>query len=387
MNAPRKICVVTGSRAEYGLLRWLLEEIRGDAGLELQLAVTGMHLVPEFGMTVGEIEADGFPIAARVEMLLSSDTPTGIAKSVALGVAGFADAFARLRPDIVVVLGDRFEIFAAAQAAMLARLPIAHIHGGELTEGAVDDAMRHAITKMSHLHFVAAEPYRHRVLQMGEAPGQVLCFGAPGLDAVLKSPRIDRPVLARELGIPLAAATFLVTLHPATLGQTDDEAVLEALLDALAHFPEAHVVFTHANADRKGRAINARIATYARSRGTGASVFASLGPRYLSLLACVDAVIGNSSSGLTEAPLLGVPTVNIGPRQDGRLRSPSVIDCAEDAKSIRRAIEKALSPAHKEIAAQRICAYGHGNSSARIKETLKSHPLEGLTIKRFHDLS
>ncbi len=386
MISPRKICVVTGSRAEYGLLRWLLEEIRGDAGLELQLAVTGMHLSPEFGMTVGEIEADDFPVAARVETLLSSDTPTGIAKSVALGVAGFADAFARLQPDIVVVLGDRFEIFAAAQAAMLARLPIAHIHGGELTEGAIDDAIRHALTKMSHLHFVAAEPYRHRVLQMGEAPERVFNFGAPGLDAVLKSPRMGRPVLARELGIPFAATTFLVTFHPATLGRTDDEAVLEALLDALTHFPEAHVVFTHANADSKGRAINARIDAYVKSKGAGASVFPSLGARYLSLMACVNAVIGNSSSGLTEAPLLGIPTVNIGPRQDGRLHSPSVIDCAEEQQSIRTAIERALSPAHKAIAAQRICAYGHGDSSVRIKETLKAHPLEGLTLKRFHDL-
>lgn len=386
MSVSRKICVVTGSRAEYGLLRRLLEEIRGDGELELQLAVTGMHLAPEFGLTVGEIEADGFPIAARVEMLLSSDTPVGIAKSVALGVAGFADAFARLRPDIVVVLGDRFEIFAAAQAAMLARLPIAHIHGGELTEGAIDDAIRHALTKMSHLHFVAAEPYRRRVLQLGEAPERVFNFGAPGLDGVLKSPRKDRAALARELGIPLAATNFIVTYHPATLGSMDEESALQALLDALDRFPEAHIVFTHANADSQGRAINARIDAYVKSRGAGASVFPSLGANYLSLLACVDAMIGNSSSGLTEAPLLGIPTVNIGPRQDGRLRSPSVIDCAGDAPAIRQAIERALSPAHRAIAARRECAYGHGNSSARIKDILKSHPLDGLTIKRFHDL-
>lgn len=386
MSAPRKICVVTGSRAEYGLLRRLLEEIRGDAELELQLAVTGMHLAPEFGMTVGEIEADGFPIAARVEMLLSSDTPAGIAKSVALGVAGFADAFARLRPDIVVVLGDRFEIFAAAQAAMLARLPIAHIHGGELTEGAIDDAIRHALTKMSHLHFVAAEPYRRRVLQLGEAPGRVFDFGAPGLDGVLTSPRKDRATLARELGIPFASTNFLVTYHPATLGSVEEESALQALLDALDRFPEAHIVFTHANADSKGRAINARIDAYVKSRGAGASAFPSLGANYLSLLACVDAMLGNSSSGLTEAPLLGIPTVNIGPRQDGRLRSPSVIDCAGDTPAILQAIERALSPAHREIAARRECAYGHGDSSARIKGILKSHPLAGLTIKRFHDL-
>lgn len=388
MSASRKICVVTGSRAEYGLLRWLLEEIRGDAELELQLAVTGMHLSPEFGLTVGEIEADGFPIAARVEMLLSSDTPVGIAKSVALGVAGFADAFARLRPDIVVVLGDRFEIFAAAQAAMLARLPIAHIHGGELTEGAIDDALRHALTKMSHLHFVAAEPYRRRVLQMGEAPERVFCFGSPGLDGVKRAPLLDREALAASLGMALGKQNFLVTFHSATLGKVPDEEALEALLAALDGFPEARLFFTHANADAKGRAINERIERYVARQAGRAAAFPSLGrTRYMSLLACADLVIGNSSSGLIEAPLLRTSTVNIGPRQEGRLRAPSVIDCGEDAASIRAAIEKALSPAHREIAGRGESPYGQGDSSARIKDVLKQHPLPGLIVKRFQDLT
>ncbi len=386
MSAPRKICVVTGSRAEYGLLYWLMKEIQADPELQLQLAVTGMHLAPEFGSTWQVIEQDGFAIDARVEMQLSSDTEVGTAKSVGLGVIGFADAFARLRPDIVVVLGDRFEILAAAQAAVFLRIPIAHLHGGELTEGAIDDVIRHALTKMSHLHFVAAYAYGRRVVQMGEDPQRVFVVGAPGLDYVAHATLIAREDLAADLDVSFAASNFLVTYHPATLGGLAPEIAFSELAKALDAYPEAHCIFTRSNADPAGRAMNALIDRYVASNPHRAWVFASLGQlRYLSMMNIASVVIGNSSSGLTEAPLMKVPTVNIGPRQDGRLRAPAVIDCCEDAAAIRAAIEQALSREHQAIAMRGESLYGYGNASPRIKEILARTPLAGLTTKHFHD--
>lgn len=388
MTARRKICVVTGSRAEYGLLYWLMKEIQADPALELQIAVTGMHLSPEFGSTWRIIEDDGFLIDARVEMQLASDTAIGTAKSVGLGTIGFADVFDRLRPDLVVVLGDRFEILAAAQAAMLLRIPIAHLHGGELTEGAIDDAIRHSLTKMSHLHFVAAESYRRRVIQLGEHPDRVFNVGAPGLDHVRLTKRLTRDELAADLGLNFGTRNFLITYHPATLGSLPVERAIDNLINALDKYPDVHCIFTRANADAEGRSINKLIYGYVQKRLGRAWVFSSLGQqRYLSLMAYADAVIGNSSSGLTEAPLLKVPTVNIGPRQDGRLRAPSIIDCDEDALSICKGIEKALSPKHRAIAAAGISMYGHGNVSMQIKEILATAPLQNLCIKHFYDLS
>lgn len=388
MTAPRKICVVTGGRAEYGLLYWLMKEIQVDPALELQIAVTGMHLSPEFGMTVTEIEKDGLPIAARVEMLLSSDSPVGITKSMGLGLIGFADAFARLQPDLILVLGDRFEILAAAQAALFARIPLAHIHGGELTEGAADESIRHALTKLAHLHFVAADPYRRRVIQLGEQPERVFLTGAPGLDHVVKTPRLSRSALAAELGMELnKGPLFLVTYHPATLGDTPPEAAFAELLAALNAFPESRIIFTRPNADTHGRGLNDCIDHYVEAHPERTKAFTSLGQlRYLSAVETADAMIGNSSSGLTEGPLLKCPTVNIGNRQGGRLRAPSVLDCGESRADIEACIRRAMSAEHRAITDQGVSVYGHGDASRRIVDILRTVSLDGLTVKPFHDL-
>ncbi len=382
----RRVCVVTGSRAEYGLLHPLLKEIQGDAALELQLVATGMHLSPEFGLTYRAIEKDGFRINEKVEMLLSGDTPAATAKSIGLGVIGFADALARLKPDVMVVLGDRFEILAAAIAAMTARIPIAHIHGGELTEGALDDAMRHAITKMSQLHFVAAEPYRLRVVQMGEAPERVFNLGSPGLDNIKSLRLLGKSGLEAALGFRLGATSFLVTFHPETLSSKSPAQSFGALLEALDGFPKARIIFTMPNADAGGRGLASMVRQYAaRRKGVHAAV--SLGQRlYLSALKNADVVIGNSSSALTEAPSFKKPAVNIGGRQEGRLKAASVIDCAEDAASIERAVRKALSPEFRRTLKGMESPYGAPGASIRIKEHLKMIDLESLTKKKFHDI-
>jgi UDP-N-acetylglucosamine 2-epimerase (non-hydrolysing)/GDP/UDP-N,N'-diacetylbacillosamine 2-epimerase (hydrolysing) len=387
MSFRRKICVVTGSRAEYGLLYWLMKEILTDPALELQVAVTGMHLSPEFGLTVSEIEKDGLPISVRVEMLLSSDTPTGITKSVGLGVIGFSDALATLKPDLLVVLGDRFEILAAVQAALIHRIPVAHLHGGELTEGAIDESIRHAITKMSQLHFVAAEPYRQRVIQMGEQPERVHLVGAPGLDSITHLPLLAKTELEQNLRLRFGTLNFLVTYHPATLANTSPASAFAELLEALDGFPSAHVIMTRPNADTDGRRLIKMIENFVNLNPGRVWEFTSLGQqRYLSVMQQMDVVIGNSSSGLTEAPLMKIPTVNIGTRQGGRLRAPSVLDCAEDAGSIRRAIQKACSPEFRAIAREGVSVYGHGNASRRIVDILRTTPLSGIEIKHFHDM-
>lgn len=381
----RKICIVTGTRAEYGLLYWLMKEILADADLQLQLIVTGMHLSPEFGLTHRLIEEDGFTIDARVEMLLSSDTPAGIAKSIGLGVIGFADALERLQPDLMVVLGDRYEILAAVQAALVARIPVAHIHGGETTEGAIDESIRHAITKMSHLHFVAAEPYLKRVIQLGEHPDTVFNVGALGIENIQRLQLLNKCQLEKSIDFVLDPLFFLVTYHPATLGSTTPGIAMQALLDALDDFPEARIVFTKPNSDADGRIIGHMIDEYAQRNTGRIAVFTSMGQlRYLSALKLADAVIGNSSSGLIEAPAVNVPTVNIGERQSGRIKADSVIDCPEDRKSIVAAINKALSAPFKEMVQQGVSLYGHGQSACSIKEHLKRESLS--TIKRFHDL-
>ena len=383
----RKICVVTGTRAEYGLLYWLLRDIEEDEALELQLAVTGMHLSPEFGLTYTVIESDGFTIDERVEMLLSSDTPVGIAKAIGLGVIGFADAFARLRPDLVVILGDRFEILAAAQAALVAKIPIAHIHGGEATKGLIDDPIRHAVTKMAHFHFVAAEPFRRRVVQLGEHPNRVHVVGAPGLDHLRRSELLDREALEASLGVELLTPTLLVTYHPVTLDTGDPTQPMRELLAALDERPDALAIFTKANADTDGRVINEMIDAYVAAHPDRSKVFTSLGQqRYLSALHQIDAVVGNSSSGIIEAPAAGVPTVNIGDRQGGRLRAASVVDCAADRYAIGRALEKALAPAFRMEVRRMTSPYGDGDASRRIKRLLKGAQLEGVLKKGFCDI-
>lgn len=381
----RKICVVTGTRAEYGLLYWLMKEIQADAELQLQIIVTGMHLSPEFGLTYKTIEEDGFAIDVKVEMLLSSDTPVGIAKSIGLGVIGFADALDRIKPDIMVVLGDRYEILAAVQAALVAKIPVAHIHGGETTEGAIDESIRHAITKMSHLHFVAAEQYRTRVIQLGEHPDSVFNVGALGIENIKRLQLLNRSQLEQSINFELGSSCFLITYHPATLGTVEPAAAMQALLDALDLFPDAKILFTKPNSDTDGRILIQMIDEYALLNKGRVTVFTSMGQvRYLSALQLADAVIGNSSSGIIEAPACNVPTVNIGNRQSGRLKADSIIDCQETTESIASAISKALSTPFREGVKQGVSLYGYGESALRIKNQLKQVNLS--STKRFYDL-
>lgn len=383
----RKICVVTGTRAEYGLLYWLMKEIEADDELQLQLIVTGMHLSPEFGLTYKMIEQDGFHIDEKIEMLLSSDTPVGIAKSIGLGVIGFAESLARLKPDIMVVLGDRYEILAAAQAAMIAKIPMAHIHGGEVTEGAVDESIRHAITKMAQLHFAAAEVYRKRIIQLGENPEHVFNVGTPGMDNITKLKLFSQAELEKELDFTFGEINFLFTYHPATLEEITPEEQLKKILAALDCFPDAKIIFTKANSDASGRVLNQLLERYCTENPHRAKLFASLGQlRYLSAIVHVDAVVGNSSSGLLEVPFLKKPTINIGSRQNGRLKATSVIDCEENIKSIVQAIEKALSEEFKKNVVETVSPYGVGNASATIKEGLKRAELDNIVIKKFYDL-
>lgn len=385
MSAIRKVCVVTGSRAEYGLLRPLLAEIAADADLQLDVVATGMHLSPEFGLTYRQIEADGFSIGAKVEMLLSADTAVAVTKSLGLGVIGFADAFERCRPDVVVVLGDRFEVFAAAQAALLARIPVAHIHGGETTEGAFDEAVRHSITKIAQWHFVAAEPYRRRVIQLGEAPERVFNVGAPGLDHLTTLRWLSHSELEAALEMTLGSPLLLVTYHPVTLAGAPPEVAMAELLAALEIFPGATIVLTYPNADTGGRALIRQIDAFVGC-GLGRKAFVSLGQeRYLSLMKQADVVIGNSSSGLTEAPALRTATVNLGDRQKGRLKATSIIDAAENRESIAAAIRQALSEPFRRSLAGTVSRYGCGEASKAIVAQLKVLPLA--VQKSFFDIA
>ncbi|QNI72342.1 UDP-N-acetylglucosamine 2-epimerase [Synechococcus sp. NOUM97013] len=337
-----KICVVTGTRAEYGLLRWVMQGILASEVFDLQLIVTGMHLSPEFGFTVQEIEADGFIIDRKVEMLLSSDTPVGITKSMGLGMIGFADALVELQPDLLLVLGDRFETFAAASAALIARIPIAHCHGGELTEGAFDDSLRHSITKMAHLHFVAAEEYRQRVIQMGEHPDRVFLVGGLGVEAIKRSKLLSREEIEVHLDFKLGTRNLLITFHPVTLEQNTSAQQMGELLAALDQLPNTHFIFTMPNADTDGRVLFRMIKEFCAIRDH-AKAYTSLGQlRYFSCIRYCDAVVGNSSSGLLEVPYFNIPTVNIGDRQKGRIREKSVIDCGPFKEQISTAIQKAL---------------------------------------------
>lgn len=385
MTIKRKICVVTGTRAEYGLLYWLMKEIDEDFDLQLQIIVTGMHLSPEFGLTYLQIEADGFDIDAKVEMLLSSDSSVGIAKSLGVGVIGFADALDRLKPDILVVLGDRVEILAAAQAAVVARIPIAHIHGGERSEGAYDEGIRHAVTKMAQWHFVAADAYRRRVIQLGESPDRVFSFGAPGLDHLQCLEWMDRPSLEKSLEVKLGPPVFLVTYHPATLGQRKPAEAMNELLAALEDFPEATIIFTYPNADAGGRVLIKGLDQWVAVNKCRARAFVSLGQqRYLSLMRESDVILGNSSSALIEAPVLKRASVNIGDRQNGRLKASSIIDASEESKSIIAAINKALSEEFRAGLPSTKSLYGSGEVSRRIKGTLKAGALQ--TQKVFFDI-
>jgi UDP-N-acetylglucosamine 2-epimerase (non-hydrolysing)/GDP/UDP-N,N'-diacetylbacillosamine 2-epimerase (hydrolysing) len=385
--SKRSVAVITGTRADYGLLRGTLREIKADPLLNLQLIVTGAHLVEDFGYTVSVIEASEVSIAARVDMLLASDTGVGAAKSLGLGVSGCADAFDRLEPDVVLLLGDRFEMLAAAEAALMMRIPVAHIHGGETTEGAFDESIRHSLTKMAHIHFVTAEPHRARVIQMGEQPDRVFTVGAPGLDQIHHTELLNRQAFEDAIGFQLGDPTFLITLHPSTLGTQEPETSARHLLDAVDGFDGARLIFTKANADPAGRRINERIAEYCEGRD-GARLYDSLGQRrYLSALRHVDVVVGNSSSGLIEAPAMDVPTVNVGPRQDGRLRGPSVVDCRADRDAIASAIETVLEPQFLSIVENADPPYGEGRTGQAIAHHLREIDLSDAILKKpFFDL-
>ena len=382
--SKRKICIVTGTRADYGLLYWLMKEVQTDPDLELQIVVTGMHLAPEFGLTYKVIESDGFDINAKVEMLLASDTSVGIAKSMGLGVIGFAETLDNLKPDILVLLGDRFEILAAAQAALVACIPMAHLFGGDTTEGAFDEAIRHSITKMAHLHFVSNEISATRVKQLGENPEHVYNFGSTGIDQIKRIERLNREEIQEQTGYVFQPKNLLVTFHPATLEESSPREQFQELLDSLDLLgSDVGVIFTYPNADPDGRSLIQMIDHYVESH-PHARAYISLGQlRYLSVMAQVDAVVGNSSSGLYEAPSFKIPTVNIGDRQKGRIQAFSVINCEPIASSIVAAIQSAFVMDCSDVANP----FGDGKSSQKIKNVLKTVKLdEQLQKKHFFDL-
>jgi UDP-hydrolysing UDP-N-acetyl-D-glucosamine 2-epimerase len=387
MSSPRRVCVVTGSRADYGILYWLLREIREDPQLLLQLIATGMHLAPEFGSTWRMIEADGFRIDRKIEMLVASDSAVGMTKAVGLGVIGFADALSSLAPDVVVVLGDRFEILAAAQTAFLTGIPLAHISGGEVTEGAVDDVIRHVITKMSHYHFVATEEYRNRVIQLGEPPDHVFNVGDPALDNITRLELLSRDALSAAIGFDLSRPFFLTTYHPVTAGTVDPLAGLEQMLDALDAFPQFRVLITRSNADAGGRRASCLLDSYAEQHRERVHISTSLGQlNYLSAMRHCAAVVGNSSSGIVEAPAMGKPTVNIGSRQKGRLKATSIIDCEPSREAIRLGVERAVSPEFQSSAVNTVSLYGNSSASTQICAILKSLDVTRHAAKRFHDV-
>ncbi len=383
----RKICVVSGTRAEYGLLRWVIEGIRESEQLELQVIATGMHLSPEFGLTYREIEADGFKIDRKVEMLLSADTPSSISKSMGIAMIGFADALEQLKPDLLLLLGDRYEIFAAAAAAMIAKIPIAHLHGGETTEGSFDEAIRHSITKMAHLHFVAAEEYQKRVIQLGEHPDRVFLVGGLGIDNIMRLPLLNRQELEQALDFQLGNRNLLITFHPVTLEKETSVPQMQGLLQALTLQQDTHLIFTMPNADTNGRVLFKMIEDFVKEQPETRKSFTSLGQlRYLSCLRHGNAVVGNSSSGLLEAPSFRVGTINIGDRQRGRLKAKSVIDCEPNQQSIQKAFERLYSHAFQEQLASVQNPYGEGGASESIVRILKGFSFEELNKKKFYEL-
>jgi len=381
----KKICVVTGSRAEYGLLYPLIKKIQQVKEFDLQIIATGMHLSPEFGLTYKEIEEDGFEISEKVEILLSADTPTSVNKSIGLGLIGFTDSLKRLSPDFVVLLGDRFESFSAAIAAFIMRIPIIHLHGGELTQGLIDEGIRHSITKLSYLHFVSTEVYRKRVIQLGESPERVFNVGALGLDNIKNLKLLEKDELERVLNYRLDKKTILLTFHPVTLENNTSEKNFREILKALDQLKNYNIIFTKPNADTEGRIIAKLIDNYVLENPKRAIEFTSLGKlKYLSLMKYVDIIMGNSSSGIIEAPSFKKPTINIGDRQKGRVKAESIIDCEVNKESIIRAVKKAEQMDLSNIENP----YGDGNASVRIIEILKKQVRKGINLKKeFYDIN
>lgn len=379
-----RVGVVTGTRAEYGLLYWILKQLQDDSAIDLQLIVTGAHLSPQHGLTYRDIEADGFSIARKVDMALDDDSAVGVTKALGQATSGFADVLAELRPDVLVLLGDRYETLAAAQAALIARIPVAHVAGGDVTEGAYDDAIRHSITKMSHLHFVTHAEAARRVRQLGEDPERIFTVGNPGLDQLQHLKLMAREELARELGFTFRRHNLLVTYHPETLDAESTENRIAALLQALERLgDDVGLIFTLPNADTGNRAIRERLEAYVATHAN-ARAYASLGPlRYWGAMKQVDAVVGNSSSGILEAPSLQKPTVNIGDRQKGRPQAASVINCGYGAGEIESAIRRAFDLDCRDV----INPYGDGHAAERIVAVLKRlNGSRDLLRKRFVDL-
>ena len=383
----KKVAIITGTRAEFGLLKSVIRELLTLEEVEPFIIATGMHLSPEFGMTVQEIEGENFEIRERIEILLSSDTPIGVSKSMGLAIIGFSEAFARQKPDMTIILGDRFEAFCAAAAATVSRVPIAHIHGGELTFGAMDDSFRHSITKMSHIHFASTSDHRRRIIQMGEEPESVFNVGALGVEAALSIKPISQEILESDLGFTLRRPLFVVTFHPATLDEEPAASQVRELLAALDQFANSTTVFTKANADMQGRQINVMLDEYVSLCPENRSAHSSLGnTRYLSLLRLADVVVGNSSSGIIEAPSLGVPTVNIGNRQGGRTHGSSVINCAVDRKEIQSAIEVALKLGRSPSMEGFPNPYCWGETAKTIAAHIARALRQGIPNKIFYDL-
>ncbi len=381
----RKVCVITGTRAEYGLLYWLIKEIDLDKELSLQLIVTGMHLSQEFGLTYKEIEKD-FKIDKKIDILSSSDTDLDISKSMSIAQRSFAETFEELKPDIIVVLGDRYEILSSVTAAMIARIPIAHIHGGESTEGVIDEAIRHSITKMSHLHFTAAEEYRNRVIQLGENPKRVFNFGGMGIENINKLNLLSKEEFEKSIDFKLNKRNILVTFHPVTLENNSAKVHFQELLDVIDELEDTNIIITKANSDSGGRVINSMIDDYLARNYHKSIGFTSLGQlRYLSAMQHVDAVVGNSSSGIIETPSFKIGTINIGDRQKGRIKADSIIDCLPNKKSIRNAFKILYSKGFQSKLKNTESPYGSGSASKEIVEVLKTVELNNIIKKSFYN--
>ena len=387
MKNKRKICVITGTRADYGLLTPLLHQINNDCELELQLIVTGMHLSPEFGETYKVIE-DNFVINKKIEILLSSDTSVGVNKSMGLAQISFSEAYLDLTPDIVLILGDRFEIFSACAAAMISRIPIAHLSGGELTQGAIDDSIRHSITKMSHIHFVATEEYKNRVIQLGEKAEHIFNFGEAGLDNITNLKLYSKTEFEKSINFTLDKRSLLITYHPTTLDNIETiKNDFTTILGTLDELKNTSLIFTKSNSDEGGRMINKMIDDYVSSNDSKSISFVSLGQlRYLSALQHVDAVVGNTSSGIVEAPSFKIGTINIGDRQKGRVQAKNVINTSTQYEDLNNAFKQLFSDEFKNSLIDVINPYGQGNSSLRTKEILKSIDLEHIIKKEFFDI-
>lgn len=382
----RKICVITTNRAEYGLLYWLMKGIREEPDFQLQVVVTGAHLSAEFGSTIDRIREDGFKVDRSFDLELFGDKVLDITHSLALALEGFAASFQTLKPDLIIILGDRFEILGAASAALIANIPVAHLHGGELSEGAIDDSIRHAVTKLSHLHFAAAEPYRRRIIQLGEQPDRVFMVGGMGIDNINKIKLLSKEELEKAIGLTFNTHNLLITYHPETLDSGKAGEQITQLLAALDKLPDTHLIFTMPNADTGHRVIVEKIQSFVQTRKTRAILIPSMGQlNYLSTMKLVDAVVGNSSSGIIEAASYHIGTINIGKRQDGRLRAQSVIDCGTSEQEILAAFDQLYSPEFQEKLKTVENPYGTGGAAEKILEVLKTTDFSSLIIKRFHD--